>query len=657
MSNYGRYSTGSSTNYGTVSGIGGIQFSGTGATLKNLGTIIGSVNNGVELLNGGHVINQVQGYISGGFAGVRSETSATIDNQGTISGNVFGVLLAGGTVNNVAPIGFDTARISGGLDGVSSSAYASVSVGYGLIEGGRFGVNLAGGNVQVEMGGGIFGNTAAVYIAGAAGIVDNNSGVIAGGLTGHHGDGIDLMAGGSISNANVIESYGGRAIYVYAASSYPSISNTGVIRAFDANSVGILIKESAASPGAKATIVNGVSGTITGYTGISIVNGAYVSNYGLIEGSVGSGIQITNAAGEVVNKAGGQISGAVYGVQASGILANIVNYGSISGAVGIGFTQADCEINNAGGSIYGANGAGVFLGAGGSISNTNLGSARGSIYGASSGVFANGGAWITNAGDIIGVYQGIVLTGGGSVTNSQGGDISGHNDGVLVEGGNATITDAGVIGGGQDAVLFTGGGVDRLILDPGAVLNGAVSGAGASTTLELAKGGAGTVSGLGSAITGLKSLVVDSGATWTAAGTNTVAKATGVNVKGSLTVTGSTTFAGAIGGPGTLAVGAHASLTVSGLFGASSMRFLAGGSETLTLGTPSTLGPLIAGFAHTDTIDLAHFVVATHTLAGTTLSLTASGGGAASLNFSSSYTGHHFTFASDGHGGTNIGLV
>jgi hypothetical protein len=79
------------------------------------------------------------------------------------------------------------------------------------------------------------------------------------------------------------------------------------------------------------------------------------------------------------------------------------------------------------------------------------------------------------------------------------------------------VTNAGTItGSGGTAVTFAGTGSKRLVVDPGAVFNGKVSGGTpSSATLELASGGsAGTLSGLGTSFVNFGSVTVDSGASW-----------------------------------------------------------------------------------------------------------------------------------------------
>ena len=124
---------------------------------------------------------------------------------------------------------------------------------------------------------------------------------------------------------------------------------------------------------------------------------------------------------------------------------------------------------------------------------------------------------VVNAGSIAGANGfGINLRDGGSVTNQSGGSIS-NVDGVV--GGNAAVTvvNAGTIAGSSYAVKFAAGSANRLIADPGAVFTGNVEGGGG--VLELASAAsAGTLSGLGTGITNFSALQFDAGAAWTVSG-------------------------------------------------------------------------------------------------------------------------------------------
>ena len=146
---------------------------------------------------------------------------------------------------------------------------------------------------------------------------------------------------------------------------------------------------------------------------------------------------------------------------------------------------------------------------------------------------------MVNAGSISGAntasghaQSGIWLSNGGSVTNQSGGVINGFY-GVYGAGGDVTVLNAGEIdaGAGNFAIRLAGGSTNRVIVDPGAVFVGTVSGgnsigANALSYLELAAGrgagATGTLSGLGSYYVDFAQIEVDSGASWAVTGVNTI---------------------------------------------------------------------------------------------------------------------------------------
>ena len=185
------------------------------------------------------------------------------------------------------------------------------------------------------------------------------------------------------------------------------------------------------------------------------------------------------------------------------------------------------------------------------------------------------------------------------VNNYAGGLLQGNSDGVYI--GVGTVTNAGTITGGSYSVYFAkASSSNLLIVDPGAVFNGAAN--GNSGTLELATGAAaGAISNIGGSgsFQAFSTLRVDAGATWTLGGSgNAIAN---LNDSGALTVTGS------------LSVTAAASLNNATLS-------LSGGSFTDTAGLTTGAGGALTGFG----------VVTTGATAATELqgagSATASGG-------------------------------
>ena len=176
--------------------------------------------------------------------------------------------------------------------------------------------------------------------------------------------------------------------------------------------------------------------------------------------------------------------------------------------------SGDVSAGSAAGSI------GIDLKAGGTINNT------GSISGSHYAIRIHGTAGtVTNAGSITSQADGVVLFAGGSVSNAAGGVIAGTgNVGVYISGGAGTVTNAGTISGTPAAVQFVGNYADRVILDPGAVLNGRVQGGSGSNTLEVAQGDGttGTLSGFATSFTGFGTITIDVGATWQFDSTDTI---------------------------------------------------------------------------------------------------------------------------------------
>jgi hypothetical protein len=131
--------------------------------------------------------------------------------------------------------------------------------------------------------------------------------------------------------------------------------------------------------------------------------------------------------------------------------------------------------------------------------NTGGGNVTNQSGGAISGI--NGAeitnhAVLVNAGTIRGnatTGEGVLFGTGGNVTNQAGGEISGAF-GVRLVGAAGTVMNAGTITGSRDAVYLHAGYANRLVIDPGAVFSGQVTGGNAIgaahvSTLELASVG------------------------------------------------------------------------------------------------------------------------------------------------------------------------
>jgi len=311
------------------------------------------------------------------------------------------------------------------------------------------------------------------------------------------------------------------------------------------------------------------------------------------------------------------------------------------------------------GSTYDA----VILSGGGGVTN-----AAGGVISGSNGVYLRGVAGaVVNAGSInAATGDGVALGAGGSVSNNAGGDISGHAVGVAVYGASGTVTNAGTISGSGYAVKFSNGGTDRLVVDPGGTFVGGAAGGSGSNTLELAAGGAGTIGGIGSFLfSNFGTVAVDSGASWSMIGANSVASA---QVDGSLVVNGSLAVTAVIdaASSGTILLDSSATIDVAAALGtnvqisfsaASGLIIGAAGSFGVNVGTASYAGPLLDNFgtgASVDILDIGATGAALSFNSATgVLQITNGAGQDASLDFQTSSLGSgSFHAASDGGSGT-----
>jgi hypothetical protein len=243
---------------------------------------------------------------------------------------------------------------------------------------------------------------------------------------------------------------------------------------------------------------------------------------------------------------------------------------------------------------------GVKLAAGGTVTNGQSGLIQGD-YPAAVALWGSG--TVTNFGTIYGTYwDGVELLAGGSVTNF--GTIEGPRAGVVFFGTlPGTVTNAGtIIGGSSGWAVGFGGGDDLLVVDPGAAFlgraNGAlfvgkVDGGGGNNTLELAPG-----SGPG-LLSGL--------------GTNFIN------------------------------------------FG--SVVFDANAAWTVALDDPAAFTGTISGFASGDILDLTATAATGVSYSSGVLTVLNGDATVATLNLAGSYTSADFTLASDGLGGTDIGIA
>ncbi len=447
----------------------------------------------------------------------------------------------------ITPTGY-IAPSNYGVSGVSASIGLGYVLNQGTISGGT-GKQGAAGSAGDTGGGGV-GLTAGSLINDGTVVGGSGGAGEAGG--GHGGYGIDLV-GALLTNTGLIAGGHGGAGFRFGEGT----GGTGAILESS-----ILVNA--------GTITGGTGGAGFGSGGIGLVldNGSLV-NQGLIAGGAADRGSTSAPAGY-----NGGIGAAVYA-------GNLTNTGTISGGSGsrgdgaVGLTLAGGSAMNHGvinGGTGGGNEVGLVAGgagaalSGGSLTNDGVISGGKGGYEKfhsgppGAGVTVSGGA-LTNHGTILGANGTPGFRGSGS--GGVGVDLSAGsliNDGTIAGGypfifepglryqayggvgvnfrNGGTLIDGGFITGGTsvavtaDAVDF-GNGAARLILDSSAVFIGAVvANAVYSNVLELTSDtGAGTVTGLGNAVSGFQTVTIDPGASWFVSG-NVAGLASGQTIDG-----------------------------------------------------------------------------------------------------------------------------
>lgn len=394
-------------------------------------------------------------------------------------------------------------------------------------------------------------------------------------------------------------------------------------------------------------LIGGGTGHLqNGGAGVTLASVGHVTNSGTIIGGTafdpngntgGVGVLLT-AGGSLINSGsliGGKATGenAQYSYTGTGgtaILLNaagrVVNTGYVrggtgeatgAGGVGVALANGDTLINRAtitGGPNFAVNqfagrgGVGVTAGTGDTISNSGTISSGESsgLLPASYAVSFSGSGALINSGVL---YGGADLAAGGSVINTgtiEGGAGSQHYSTGLVFSGGGTISNAGTIRGGTFAGVYLNGGTliakagemdgfgprgsysnavlfgssaSTLTIYPQATFRGNIAAnSTADDVLQLAGHTAGQLMGFGGPVRGFTTITEESGAHWL--------------------------LAGNIALSGTLTVGSHAALQISGSAFTSAIAFATGGASTLTLANPNEISTTFAGFGAADSITL-----------------------------------------------------
>ena len=613
----------SSSIYGVTRGIGVYAAAGT---VINEGSISsGNTRSAIALKAGGQITNEAGGLIqsSGGNGIYGTNAAVAVFNAGMVIGGSpdgGGVILdSGGYISNAAggtiigPV-FTGAYIKGGAGTVLNA---------GLIES----TGTDGNGVELKSGGYVSNATsgtisalqhAGLYVVGAAGTVVN-AGLIASSTK----SGVDLNAGGAITNQSGGTIAGNSGIYVTASSG--SVINAGLIESTSTTGNGVELL-------AGGRVTNASTGTISAsnFAGLFIGGGTgTVVNAGSILSTLSTAV-VLESDGAITNQSSGTLAGN-FGIYVTAGVGSIINAGLIESTsttgVGVALRLGGYVSNAASGTISALRDDGIYIGgAAGTIVNAGL---------IQSGSFGGGALWdggsVTNqTGGTITGGIGINLHVGGYVSNASGGTIVGTIvDGVYVAGGPGTVVNAGSIAGAIDAVQFAAGFTNRLVIDPGAVFTRTVDGgngvgAAAVSTLELASAASsGTLTGLGSQYVDFAQTTIDSGASWTLTGSNALVAGTTLTNSGTLTLDSasltdggtlvnngaiqldpSTLTVGTLTGTGTVTIGAGGTLDVLGTISSGETIMFAGSGAYLDLRSPNSVSGSVTNFAFGETIDL-----------------------------------------------------
>ncbi len=259
---------------------------------------------------------------------------------------------------------------------------------------------------------------------------------------------------GYVGNTGTAPLYNGDAIYGKSGTAWNVVNNGTIVSgSASGSSVGIRLKSGGA-------VTNGLTGSIAGVSAGIWIEGAAgtVANSGTITSPFSDGVFLA-AGGSVTNGTSGSppglISGGFYGILITGGVGTVANFGTVSNS---------------------GTDDGIYLGAGGRVTNGRSGSSAGLISGGGSGVVIQGGAGtLANFGTIAGGNRdGVGLLAGGSVTNGHSGSsrglISGYFHGVEIEGTSGTVANFGTIESTSTATALD---VDAVYLHAGgSVFNG-----------------------------------------------------------------------------------------------------------------------------------------------------------------------------------------
>ncbi len=360
-----------------------------------------------------------------------------------------------------------------------------------------------------------------------------------------------------------------------------------------------------------------VSGSVAIGANLSLTNAATLT----VAGAVTSSGAVNTTAGTTISIGAGQSLGLSGG--------GTVLAGTFLGAGALSFTGGSQAIDK--GAILGVSNWSILAGA--TSLNTSLTYKGHFSQAGSAALSVASGDILTLAGpatSLSGTFEGLgkIKTAKATVSNFLlGGKVQFTDQGTITQTGQATIGDAT---SAAALVYILAGDTWRITNDSG-LARGTASGSAIHNAGLFEKSG-----GTGVSVIGVK--IVNTGQVEAASGVLDLAQF--------------------ISGTGTLAIDTSAALEADAAVAATQTVSFKGGAAQLILRAPGSFDATIAGFAVTDTIDLANIKNGVVSLgSGGVLTVGKGGKTLATLHFTGDYTGETFTTAADGHGGTLISLT
>jgi hypothetical protein len=406
------------------------------------------------------------------------------------------------------------------------------------------------GRVSNKNADAIYGKPGARWTVANRGTIEN---------TGSAGFGIDLAAGGTVSNgdsgaaATLIAGYGGVVIRRKAG----TVSNFATIEATGSRRDGVDLKMGGRVTNGNADVT---AARISGGRHAVVIRNATgaVTNFGTLQNTGTYGVVDLFAGGRVTNGSSTSttalIKGSANGVYVSHAPGTVTNFGTIEAGWGVSLRAGGSVTNGSASAtealIDAVNKGVVISRAAGAV--TNFGTIKGS-----SGVVLRGGGTVSNSGTIAGGL-GVLLQSGGIIINGAGGVVSALiAGGIGADGSTATSGDGGA---GDAAVSLSNGGsignFGRIAGgDGGNAGDRGIGGAGSLAIILTSGGGIGNNGEIAGGHGGSGSDSSSSGSAGTSGGTG----GGGISLSSGGAISGHGTIMGGAGGAGGSGGGGHSS--------------------------------------------------------------------------------------------------